>query len=254
MPRYEEPASYEPQRHAVDVDRIGDLEAADHESDQVRGHRHRVGEPHPDPAVTVGRPVDLGAVGECGDALGHDERHSEHGLQVGLIPAGERAPGVGGLELRRRDRVRAVVVGVGRPVEAVELVVELAPERHPQEPGARFDGHREREGRALQLLVVRHVGHRDLGADLGAHGRMVDREVERVHDDLVDPLVDVDLDLDGARERRRPEVGLEDQVVSGRDDGARKPVAILHGTGAYRAADAPCADASGSIDPRERKP
>ena len=37
----------------------------------------------------------------------HHERDAEHGLQVGLVPARERAARVGGLELRGRDRARA---------------------------------------------------------------------------------------------------------------------------------------------------
>ena len=43
------------QRHAVDVDRLGVLERADDEGDEVGAHQHRVGEPDRD-APSVGPP------------------------------------------------------------------------------------------------------------------------------------------------------------------------------------------------------
>ena len=42
---------HDAQRHAADVDRVGDLELADDESDEIRGEEHRVGEPHAAAAV-----------------------------------------------------------------------------------------------------------------------------------------------------------------------------------------------------------
>ena len=58
---------------------------------------------------------------------GDVEGDREDGLAVGLVEAGEGAAGVGRLELGGgQGVVDAVVVGVGRPVEAVELVVQDA--------------------------------------------------------------------------------------------------------------------------------
>ncbi len=55
---------------------------------------------------------------------------AEHGLEVGLVPARERPPAVGGLHLGGGDDVLgAVVVAVRAAVEAAELVVEHAGER-----------------------------------------------------------------------------------------------------------------------------
>ena len=42
---------HDAQRHAADVDRVGDLELADDEGHEVRREEHRVGEPHPAAAV-----------------------------------------------------------------------------------------------------------------------------------------------------------------------------------------------------------
>ena len=106
---------------------------------------------------------------------------------------------------------------------------------------------------ALKLFVESDGRDRDLGAVVVTQDRIVDREIDRVHHDLVDAFVHLDDGADRARERRRLQVGLEDQVVSGRDDGAGKPVTILHGPEAYRAATAEV-DAFRGIVPREREP
>ncbi len=136
----------------------------------------------------------------------------------------------------------------------MQLVVEFTAEGNREGPRSRLGRRAEGQGRALELLVERNVLDADLRCVIVAQNRTVDREVERVQHDLVDAFVHLDRDPNGPRERRRLEIGLEDQVVSGRDDGARKSEAILHGTGAYRAVDAPCADAFRSIDPRNRNP
>ena len=82
-----------------------------------------------DLAVGVGRAVDLGAVGDREEAGVDDERDAEHRLEVGLVPARERPPAVGGLHLGRGDHLLgAVVVGVRAAVEAAQLVVEDAGE------------------------------------------------------------------------------------------------------------------------------
>ena len=80
---------------------------------------------------TVGRgPFDLGTVRDGRQAVVDDEGDVEHGLEVGLVEARERAPAVGGLHLRGGDDLFvALVVGVGAAVEAAELVVQDAVER-----------------------------------------------------------------------------------------------------------------------------
>ena len=114
------------QRDAVDVDRLGGLERADDERHEVGAHRHRVGEADGDLAVAVARrarprarwrrPVSAGSTTSV---------IAEHRLEVGLVPARERPPAVGGLHLGGGDHVLgAVVVGERAAVEAAQLVVE----------------------------------------------------------------------------------------------------------------------------------
>ena len=233
---------HDAQRHAVDVERLGQLETAHHERHQVGRHRHRVGEPHPHPAVVGGLAVDLRAVRQRHDALGHHEGDAEDRLEVGLVPARERAAGVGRLELRRRDRVRAVVVGVGRAVEAVQLVVQLAAEAHLERVGAPVP--RARRGAAWRAAPRRRARCRRRATSRPPSPRSVASSIASSRAftiDLVDPLVHLDGHRDRAREGRGVEVGLQHQVVPRRHDGAGKAVAVLHRAADYRATspDAP---------------
>ena len=100
------------QRDAVHVDGIGRLHRADDERRQVSTSAScpRTGS---DPAVAVVA-LHLGAVGDREERLVDHERRAEHGLQVGLVPAGEGAARVGGLELRGGDRARAAVLALRR--------------------------------------------------------------------------------------------------------------------------------------------
>ncbi len=124
---------HDPHRHAVDVDRLGELELADDEGDQVGREGHRVGEPDA-PAPVAGPLVgDLLGVGERGELTVDHERDREDRLQVGLVPAGERAASARRLELRDRDDL--VVAGFvleRRSVEAAQLVVEHTAEADVQ--------------------------------------------------------------------------------------------------------------------------
>ncbi len=83
----------------------GGLERSDDERHEVRRHRHGVGEADPRPAVAGRLALDFGTVGDGGQAVVDDEGDAEDGLEVGLVPAGERPAAVGGLELGRRDHV-----------------------------------------------------------------------------------------------------------------------------------------------------
>ena len=119
------------QRDAVDVDRLGRLERADDERHEVGAHRHRVGEAHarPSPSPASVRPTS-GPLDTASERRIDDQRDLEHRLEVGLVPARERAPAVGRLHLRGGDDLLgAVVVAVRAAVPAAQLVVEGAGER-----------------------------------------------------------------------------------------------------------------------------
>ena len=97
-------------------------------------------------------------VGHGGELRVDHERDREDGLEGRLVPARERPAGVGRLELGGGHEPHlAARVLVARPVEAAELVVQGAPERQPQPPGARRERRRERDPAALGRLV----GNRD---------------------------------------------------------------------------------------------
>ena len=71
------------------------------------------------------RAFDLGSVRDRRQALGDVEGDAEDRLELGLVPARERAPAVGRLHLRGGDDLLdAVVVDVRAAIEAAELVVE----------------------------------------------------------------------------------------------------------------------------------
>ena len=129
----------DPERDPVDVERVGELEPADHEADQIRRHRDRVLEADPDHPVAGRFACDLGAVRERGEPFPHDQRDAEHGLEVRLVPAREGAPRVGGLEVAGRDHVSRAVLFVGRPVVAHEVLVEARLGREMQNRIARID-------------------------------------------------------------------------------------------------------------------
>ncbi len=114
----------ETQGDAGHIDRLGYLQGPDDEGDQVGGHRHRLGEPHA--ALTVEDLVgDDAGVGHGLEVVVDVQRDGEAGLEVGLVPAWEGPPGVGGLELGGGDdALDTVIVGEGGPVEAAQLVVE----------------------------------------------------------------------------------------------------------------------------------
>ena len=66
-----------------------------------------------------------GGVGDDLQGRIDDERGGEDGLEGGLVPAGEGAAGVGGLELRGREPAPfAALILVLAAVEAAQLVVE----------------------------------------------------------------------------------------------------------------------------------
>ncbi len=117
---------------------VGGLERPDDEGDQVRGHDHGRGEPDPAPAARLGRLLDHLAVGPGSEGVVDDQGDLEGRLEGRLVPAREGPPGVGRLHLGGGDDVLlARLVGEGRPVEAVQHVVEDAAEGEVQGRPAR---------------------------------------------------------------------------------------------------------------------
>ncbi len=215
-------------RRAVDVHGCGDLEGSHYYGHQVRGHGDGVVESHRHLAVAGGTPLRLGGVAD-GSQLRRDHHgHGEHRLQVGLVPAGEGAPGVGGLELSGGDDPllpRGVLEGAA--VEASQPIIQHPAEGGVQGPPSRGDDSVEYQRRPLGLLVVDDrrshpdtVGREQVGVgDLQLRG--VDHHLGhfRAH---------VKRDLLEAAERCLLQVGLQRHGVSPRDDGARQAVRIGH--------------------------
>ena len=125
------------------------------EREQVGGHRGRTFE-RDGLASARGRPG--GSDGHVGDGLQllrHDQRDVERCLHLGFVPAGECAPGVRCLELRRRETtLNAVAAHIGAAVEAAQLVVQLPGEVEAQHHASRRERRRETQRHALLLLIV----------------------------------------------------------------------------------------------------
>ena len=218
----------DPHRHAACVGGLRDLERPDHPRRQVGRHLHRVAEPDPHPAVVERLPFHLRAVRDGGEPLLHDERGREDGLQVGLVPAGERAAGVRRLEVRGPDDAGgAVRVLIRAPVEAREPGIQLAGERDPEGPVPRLRGLGEREGRSLGVVVGEDLRDLDRAAVGGGERGAVELQLVRVQDDLGDRLEDLERDLDRAVERPGVEIRLQREVVARRDDRPREPVSLF---------------------------
>ncbi len=165
--------------------------------------------------------LDLGAVGDRGQRRVDDEGDAERRLEVGLVPARERPPAVGGLHLGGGDHVLGAAVVLERAaVEAAQLVVQRARERHHERHGARLQPADRADHQALGvgLEVPLHVAAVD--AHLG------DVEIDGVQHQLVDGLDDLDGDLDATVERGRREVRRQLDVVACRHRAARQSVGI----------------------------
>ena len=185
------------------------------------------------PNVTARRPsptellADGRGVRDRGVALGHHQRHAEHGLEGGLVPARERAARVDGLELRGRHDVRPSVRALeGRAIEAVELVVQDPLEGDAEAP---LSGP-ERAGEAEVHAVLRRRVERCRALEpgpfltLGHHAR--DRELDGIQLDVVGLVAHLDLDDLLAGVGRALEIGLEPDVVAARDDGPGQAMAV----------------------------
>src|SRR4029453_8076337 len=223
----------DPHRRGADQRGLRLLELAHDDGDQIRRHDDRVGEAD-DLARALARLRDDARVRYRREGGVDRERDAEDGFEGRLVPAGERAARVGGLELRGRHRARhATRVLVDRAIESAQLVVEGAAERQPEAagPGRQRCGHRQPtalgrlvEGDGGALLVSLRVDH----------DRLVDDQLDGVEDDLADRFGDLDGDALLAAKGQRGEVGLEPDVVTARDDGARESVRVHEAPGGVR--------------------
>ena len=215
------------ERNPAGVHRFGGLEGADHESHQVGGHDHGVGEGHGGLPPAGGRPPGLGAVRQCRQAVRHHQGYTETGLEVGLVPAGESPPGVCGLELGGGDDLLPPVrVGEGRTVETPQLIVEHPAEAAVKLPSALRQRPGQIEDGALLLLAVLHLGVHPHAAGPGEPG-LVDLQLGGVQHHPADGFRHFQSHRRLPREARLLQVRLEAEPIMAGDRIARQPVGVV---------------------------
>jgi len=124
----------------------------------------------------------------------HHDREVEGGLMRGLIPARERAPGVGGLELcGRHGAFRAIRARVLTAIEATQLIVQHAGEAERYLHRPRRQGLTECERHRFGLGVPTDLRSRD-GVSRMQQVSGLDVELGRVEHDLGGGLAHLDLD------------------------------------------------------------
>ena len=212
------------QRDTGHVDRLAELEGADHQGHEVGRHRHGLGEADLLLAVAERLLAHHRAVGDGRQGLVDDQGHRKGGLAIRFVPTGKGPPGVGGLELRGGEHALAPVgVLEGAAVEAVQLVVELPREGEVQLPrpglGPALEGER---GPLLGLVECDRCGQGGPGR-VGQLG-VVDVELDGVEHDLPHGLEHLELDVGLAGEAGRVQVGCQDELVALRDDVPRQAV------------------------------
>ena len=212
--------------------RLDMLELGDDEGHEVGGHLRR----HLEMDDRVVAPRTLGQsrhVRERREAAGHHELHVERRLPIRLVPAREAAPRVGRLELRRGAPARLAAHDVGRAVETVHLVVQLAAPEERETRLARLDRLVEPERHRLILLVEDDPrGSEPTQAeiavgDIPLQDRGLDLEVERVERDLPGRPLHLDLHRLLTSEREVREVRVQREVVSDGLDVAGQPIRIF---------------------------
>ena len=179
----------DPQRRAVDVDRLGDLERADDERDEVGRHLHRVGEADRDAGRRrVGSRPTSAALDSAVRSSSTTSVIAKTALISGSSQHGKaRRASVASNWVVAMTWLVAVVVGEGGAVEAVQLVVEDAAEAGVQRGLARpaSVAARARVARSVRLVVGRRSA-----SSAGAVGRLdpglVDLELDGVEHDLAE--------------------------------------------------------------------
>ncbi len=198
----------------------------EHERDEVGRERRRLREADA-PAAAEVLFAHRCSVREDDDALRRLDRELPGRLEAGLVEAGEDAPRIGGLELRRGEPV-------ARGVEAAEPVGHAARPAELERRGAA----RERRREAHDDRLARGRGD-DLDrvqvAAADPQPRAGDVELGAVEHDLRARLDELQVDADRSGEPPSVEVDGEHRVVRGRADVEGKPeVSVVgrvgHGT------------------------
>ena len=228
------------------TDRLGCFQSADHEGQQVSGHRDGVGKAHYLLAALNGFGADRG-IGDGLECRINDERGREHCLERRLIPAGQSTAGVGGLELRGGEVTEvARCILVLAAIETPEFVVECALEGQMKLPCAWGNASGEDNPAAFGLFVQgdaagchahvcvgmsgatcttcpRRRGH---GTRHSCNRSATHFQFSGVEHDLCDWLLHSESDEHFACEGAGGEVGFKAEIVAGWNNGSRQPIRI----------------------------
>ena len=134
-----------------------------------------------------------------------DQLDGEPGLELGLVEAGERAPGIRRLELRRR----VALLATERAIQAAEGIADPAFPGDPERVLAGRDLVGESERRGLRLAVERDTFQSRL-IDRGA----LDLQIDCVKHDLAGRTRGAELDPFITGRGPGVEVEVEDQPVA----------------------------------------
>ena len=217
----------DPHCHSARVDRLGHLERADDPRDQIGRYRDR--RPESDPDVSVGQflPVDLGAVGQCEQSVGHHERDREHRFELGFVEAREGATGMGRLELRgRQDALGPRLVEIGAAVEAEQTMADRAVELQLEDGVAGQERPLRGDHDVLAFRVDAQVGgHRGTALAQLDQGHV---EAFGVQHDRVGRLGHLQGDDDLAGKRGGVQVGGDQQLVAAGARGSGEATGLVH--------------------------
>ena len=156
----------------------------------------------------------------------HDQCHFVGGLKGRLVPAGEGLAGVVGLELGGGDGVaHTVVVGVGRTVKTVQLVVQDSRKGDGGHGRSRGECGVEGKGGGFVLVVIGRCT-RDVALATDGHRGSADFEFLGVQGEGRNRLVDVEVNVDTSVEREHLEVGGQVNLVVRRNNGTRQAVRV----------------------------
>ena len=217
---------HDAQRHAIDVEGGRLFEGSDDKGDEIGGHHHGGSVAHRALTVAeVGVRIDGGV--RIRRELARDrEIDLERGLEVRFVEAGKGAPGVGVLKLRRGDGVLDPgIVGVGRTIKAVELIVQGAVKGDLDDGGAGRNLAVEDERGGL-VRVVEAVLERAITRAVAAQRRGAELKVERVHRQFAQRLYDLHVDFDAPSEGKSLEIRREKDAISGRDDRSSETIGV----------------------------
>ena len=213
----------DPDRDSVYLSSPGGRKRANHERQEVRGHRDGRGKGHRlFRAIRDGPNFGDEGVRNRDQVFVHDQCELEYRLERGLVPAGKGAAGVRRLELSDRQRACApAVAGERAAIEAAEPVVQDARECQKKPPRAGLERLGEAQDRSLRGLLQLDRPGQPPPVMLDCRG--VDREVRCVQDYFPGRLVDPHLDRFRTDKGGCGEVGLDLNIVSAGNDCPRQP-------------------------------